>query len=129
MPWSNAMTRDLDVGQSVLLTDIAMCVNYYRLFSPGLYVCTLVPVQLDDSTRLCPGLLAMVNYGKHKQCDPDPSGNCFKGPPNFVLDVFPCDDLLDYEHRRECFERARVIEYVALQDAEAPRCLWNRLVE
>ena len=30
------MFRELDVGQSALLTDIAMCINYYRLFSPGL---------------------------------------------------------------------------------------------
>jgi hypothetical protein len=29
------MFRELDVGQSALLTDIAMCINYYRLFSPG----------------------------------------------------------------------------------------------
>jgi hypothetical protein len=123
------MVGELDVGRSALLTDIAMCINYYRLFSPGLYVCTLAPVQLDDETRLCPGVLAMVNYGKHKQCSVDPSGRCFTGPPNFVLDVFPGDDLLDYASRRHCFERSRVIEYVALQDTESPRCLWNRLID
>src|SRR5258708_39948355 len=106
------MTRELNVGQSALLTDIAMCVNYYRLFSPGLYCCTLVSVQLDEDARLCPGVIAMVNYGKHKQCTVDPSQRCFTGPPNFVLDVFPRDDLQDYGHRRTCFERAQVIEYV-----------------
>jgi hypothetical protein len=123
------MRNELDVGQSALLTDIAMCINYYRLSSPGLYCCTLVPVQLDEQTRLCPGVMVMVNYGKHKQCSVDPDGCHFIGPPNFVLDVFPGNDLLDYEHRRSCFERAKVIEYVALQDTEAPTCLWNRLTD
>lgn len=123
------MTRELDIGQSAMLTDIAMCVNYYRLFSPGLYCCTLVPVQLDEDTRLCPGVIAMVNYGKHKQCSVDPSQRCFIGPPNFVLDVFPGDGLLNYEYRRGSFERAQVIEYVALQDTESPTYFWNRLID
>ncbi len=123
------MTRELDVGQSALLTDIAMCVNYYRLSSPGLYCCMLVPVQINEQTRLWPGVMLMVNHGKRKQCSVDPDGRCFIGPPNFVLDVFPGDDLLDYEHRRECYERAGVIEYVALQDADEPICQWNRLVD
>lgn len=123
------MTRELDVGQSALLTDIAMCINHYRLSSPGLYCCTMVPVQLDESTRFSVGVLVMVNYGKHKQCSVDPNGGHFTGPPNFVLDVFPGDDLLDYEHRRDCFERVGVIEYVALQDTEEPICHWNRLID
>ena len=123
------MTRELDVGQSALLTDIAMCVNYYRLFSPGLYCCMHVPVQLDEETRLCPGVVVMVNHGKHKQCSVDETQCFFSGPPNFVLDVFPGDDMLDYEYRRACYERAQVIEYVALQDTESAPCLWNRLVD
>jgi hypothetical protein len=123
------MTPELTVGQSALLTDVAMCVNYYRLLTPGLYCCTLVPVQLDQDTRLCPGLMAMVNYGKSKQCAVDPFQQCFTGPPNFVLDVFPRNDLQDYEHRRPCCERAGVVEYVALQDTEAPTYFWNRLVD
>jgi len=123
------MSRELNVGQSALLTDIAMCINYYRLFSPGLYCCTHIPVQVDENTRLCSGVIVMVNHGKHKQCSVDPEYDCFNGGPNFVLDVFPGDDLLDYEHRRACFERAKVIEYVALQDTESPICLWNRLVD
>ena len=45
------MFDELDVGRSALLTDIAMCINYYRLFSPGLYCCIHAPVQLDISTR------------------------------------------------------------------------------
>jgi hypothetical protein len=66
------MFRELDVGQSALLTDIAMCVNYYRLFSPGLYCCIHAKVQLDDATRFCPGVVGQVNHGPLKLCDPDP---------------------------------------------------------
>ena len=120
------MFHELDVGQSALLTDIAMCINYYRLFSPGLYCCIHATVQLDDDTRFCPGVVVMVNHGRFKQCDAD---DVFKGPPNFVLDVFPGDDLLDYEYRRACFERNRVIEYVAVQDTEPVKWIWNRLID
>ena len=123
------MFRELDVGQSALLTDIAMCINYYRLFSPGLYCCVHATVQLDDDTRFCPGIVVQVNHGPLKLCDPDPSYNFFNGPPNFVLDVFPEGDLLDYEHRRECFERAGVIEYVAVRLMEPLEWIWNRLID
>jgi hypothetical protein len=120
------MFRELDVGQSALLTDIAMCINYYRLFSPGLYCCIHTTVQLADGTRFCPGVIVQVNHGALKQCEAD---ECFKGPPNFVLDVFGGADLLDYEHRRGCFERHGVIEYVALRDTEPVEWIWNRLVD
>jgi hypothetical protein len=123
------MTRELDIGSSVLLTDFGMCINYYRLFSPGLYCCTLVPVQLDEETRICPGMIVMANYGRHKQCTADQEAQCFRGPPNFVLDTFPKAGLLDYEVRRACYERAGVVEYVALQDGESLCCLWNRRVD
>jgi hypothetical protein len=118
------MFHELDVGQSALLTDIAMCINYYRLFSPGLYCCIHAMVQLDDGTRFCPGIVVQVNHGPLKQCEPD---DCFKGPPNFVLDVFG-DDMLDYEQRRGCFERHGVIEYVALRLTEPVEWIWNRLI-
>jgi len=121
-----SVVRELDVGQSALLTDIAMCINYYRLFSPGLYCCIHAMVQLDDGTRLCPGVLVQVNHGPLKQCEPN---DCFKGPPNFVLDVFPEGDMLDYEHRRDCFERHGVIEYVALRLTEPVQWIWNRLID
>jgi hypothetical protein len=123
------MFRELDVGQSALLTDIAMCINYYRLFSPGLYCCVHATVQLDDGTRLIPGIVVQVNHGPLKLCDPDPSYNYFNGPPNFVLDVFPEDGRLDYEHRRECFERAQVIEYVAAGLMAPDEWIWNRLID
>ena len=85
-------------------------------------------MQLDEA-RLFPGVVVMVNYGEHKQCDPGPSYDCFIGPPNFVLDVFPGDDLLDYEYRRDCFERSQVIEYVALRNTEPVEWIWNRLID
>ena len=44
------MFHELDVGRSPFLTDIAICINYYRLFSPGLYCCIHATVQLDGGT-------------------------------------------------------------------------------
>jgi hypothetical protein len=120
------MFRELDVGQSALLTDIAMCINYYRLFSPGLYCCVNAIVQLDENTRFCTGVVVQVNHGALKQCEPN---DCFEGPPNFVLDVFPEGDMLDYEHRRDCYERHRVIEYVAVRLTEPVEWIWNRLID
>ncbi len=123
------MIRELDVSQSALLTDLAMCLNYYRLFSPGLYCCVHATVQFDDATRLSPGIVVQVNHGSLKQCEAGPDYDCFKGPPNFVLDVFPGDDLLDYEHRRACFERHGVIEYVAVRHTEPVEWIWNRRID
>ncbi len=123
------MFRELDIGQSALLTDLAMCLNYYRLFSPGLYCCIHAIVQLDEATRFCPGIVVQVNHGPLKLCDPDPWYQYFNGPASFVLDVFPADDLLDYEHRRACFERAQVIEYVAVRLTEPLEWIWNRLTD
>ncbi|MFN0088581.1 MAG: Uma2 family endonuclease [Blastocatellia bacterium] len=123
------MIRELDVGQSALLTDLAMCLNYYRLFSPGLYCCIHAAVRLDDDTRLFPGVLLMVNHGRLKQCDPGPEYDSFRGPPNFVLDVFPGDDWLDYAERRAGYERAGVLEYVAVRDSDPVEWSWNRLID
>jgi hypothetical protein len=123
------MIPEIGVSESALLTDLAMCINYYRLFSPGLYCCVHAPVQLDDSTRLYPGIIVMVNHGKLKQCDPGPDYDCFHGPPNFVLDVFPATDLADYHQRRSAFERAKVLEYVAVRLTDPVSWIWNRLVD
>ena len=69
------MTNEqLNIGRSALLTDIAMCLNYYRLFSPGLYCCVLAPVRLDSDDLIRPGVMLMVNYGTHKTADPDADG-------------------------------------------------------
>lgn len=116
---------ELTTGQSVLLTDLALCVNRYRLFTPGIYVCLHVAVELDDQTRVVPGLVAQVNWGRLKQCEAVEHG--FKGPPNFVLDVFTAGDLAEYERRRGLFERFGVTEYVAVEDSQVPVLHWNRL--
>ena len=52
---------DLTVHQSALLTDLALCINRYRLFSPGWYVCVLARIQLSPKESEVPGLVAMVN--------------------------------------------------------------------
>lgn len=119
---------EIGVSESALLADIAMCINYYRLFSPGLYCCVHAPLQLSDGTQCRPGIIVQVNHGPLRQCDPGPSYDCFKGSPNFVLDVFG-DDLGHYEHRRDCFERAQVIEYVAVRLQEPVEWIWNRLID
>ena len=123
------MIPEMDVGQSALLTDIAMCVNYYRLFSPGLYCCVHATVELDENVRLHPGILVMANHGRHKQCRPEPDYDLFRGGPNFVLDVFPKNDWLDYEFRRDAYERAKTIEYVAVRHDDPLTWIWNRLVD
>ena len=78
---------------------------------------------------MVPGIVVQVNHGPLKQCDPEPDYDCFHGPPNFVLDVFSGDDLLDYEQRRAGFERHRVFEYVAVRLRDSLEWTWNRLVE
>ncbi|MDB5337973.1 MAG: hypothetical protein JWN70_3592 [Planctomycetaceae bacterium] len=115
---------ELTTEKSVLLTDLALCVNRYRLFTPGIYVCLHVAVVLDEQTRIVPGLIAMVNHGRLKQCEPVTHG--FQGPPNFVLDVFDSDEMTEYESRRTIFERFGVVEYVAVENAEHPILHWNR---
>lgn len=123
------MIPEMDVGQSALLTDIAMCVNYYRLFSPGLYCCVHATALLDKTTRLHPGILVMANHGRHKQCHPEPDYDVFRGGPNFALDVFSDDDWPEYESRRDAYERAGTIEYVAVRHTEPVTWIWNRLVD
>ena len=121
-----SMFRELDVGQSALLTDIAMCINYYRLFSPGLYCCVHATVQLDDDTRFCPGIVVQVNHGQLKQCEPD---DCFKGPPNFVLDVFPETTCSTTNIDVNALNAHGVIEYVAVRLTEPVEWIWNRLID
>jgi hypothetical protein len=94
-----------------------------------LYCCIHATVQLEENTRFCPGIIVQANHGPLKQCDPEPSYRWFNGGPNFVLDVFPEGDLPAYEHRRDCFERAQVREYVAVRLMEPLEWTWNRLVD
>ena len=115
----------LGVHQSALLTDLALCINRYRLVSPGWYVCVMAKVQLNSDESEVPGLVAMVNYGRKKQCEVD--DEVFKGPPNYILDVFDSREDPDFIRRRERFCKAGVHEYfVAIQD-EPVDLLWYRL--
>lgn len=120
------MDRQLSLRESALLTDLAMCVNYYRLFSPGLFCCVHAPVRLDETQSERPGLCAFVNYGIHKQADPDDLYSVVHGPPNFVLDVFLPDFSDEYERRRAAYEQAGVEEYVAVWDTDPLTWNWNR---
>ncbi len=116
---------ELTVHQSALLTDMALCVNRYRLFSPGWYVCVLAKVQLSPEESEVPGLVAMVNYGRKKQCEA--RDEAFFGPPNFILDVF-CDyNEEDFLRRRERFRQAGVTEYLVAVDDNPVGVLWHRL--
>lgn len=118
---------ELSLSKSVLLTDYGLCINRYRLSTPGIYVCFHVPAILDDETRIVPGLVAQVNHGRLKQCDATEEG--FLGPPNFVFDVFGPDEIEEYESRKASFERFGVTEYVVLIADEHQTCYWNRLEE
>lgn len=115
---------ELSLSKSVLLTDLGLCVNRYRTFTPGIYVCFHVPVILDAETRIVSGLVAQVNHGRLKQCEPKEDG--FYGPPNFVLDVFNPDETAVYESRRATFEKHGVTEYVAVFTDDHQACHWNR---
>lgn len=121
----NLTSDELDIAQSATLTDFAMCLNHYRMSTPGLYVCTHVPVQISKDARVVPGVVAQVNSGAFKQCDPG-DYVYFSGPPNFVFDVFRDDQRDSYKRRRDLFEESGVIEYVAwFNSSKLP--IWNRL--
>ena len=117
---------ELSLSKSVLLTDYGLCINRYRLSTPGIYVCFHVPVVLDGETRIVPGLVAQVNHGRLKQCDATEEG--FLGPPNFVFDVFAPDEIDEYESRKAAFERFGVTEYVVLIADEHQTCHWLSLI-
>jgi hypothetical protein len=111
---------ELGVHQSALLTDLALCVNRYRLFSPGWYVCVLAKVQLSPEESEVPGLVAMVNYGRRKQCEV--RDEVFHEAPNFILDVFDSSDDADFVRRRERFCRAGVQEYLVPSTTNQSGC-------
>jgi hypothetical protein len=117
--------KALGVNQSALLTDLALCVNRWRLLSPGWYVCVMARIELTPTEWEVPGLTAMVNYGRMKQCEV--RDEVFHGPPNFVLDVFNREDDEDFVRRRERFSQHGVREYVAAFDRAPVTLLWHRL--
>ena len=116
---------ELGVHQSALLTDLALCVNRYRLFSPGWYVCVLAKVQLSPEEWEVPGIVAMLNYGRKKQCEV--RDEVFQGAPNFVLDVFDSKEDEDFLRRHDRFCKHGVQEYVVALNGEPVTLLWHRL--
>ena len=116
---------ELSAHQSALLTDLALCVNRWRLFSPGWYVCVLAKVRLTPDEIEIPGLVAMVNYGKKKQCEAHDDE--FRGPPNFILDVFDTPDDPAFFRRRDRFCKAGVHEYLVVLNDDPAVVLWHRL--
>ncbi|WP_113957749.1 Uma2 family endonuclease [Roseimicrobium gellanilyticum] len=120
------MMLDLDIMQAATLADVAMCVNHYRMSTLGLFVCVHAQVRLGDAVFV-PGLVAQVNQGKFKQCDPG-DYDYFSGPPNFVFDVCHEEQRPEIERRRRAFEASGVIEYV-LWNATENQPVWLRLVE
>ncbi|MEZ0275933.1 MAG: Uma2 family endonuclease [Roseimicrobium sp.] len=120
------MMLHLDIMQAATLADVASCVNHYRMYTPGVFVCIHPQVRLGDAT-FTPGLVAQVNSGKFKQCDPG-DYDYFSGPPNFVFDVYHEEQRPEIERRRQMFEAAGVIEYVLWNNTEN-RPAWLRLVE
>lgn len=119
------MPLDRTVDESANLIDLATCLNYYRMFTPGLAVGVDTPVELGAGTVARPDLVAVVTSGPLRQCSRGPRG-LFAGPPNFVADIFPVDSLQDFRERLDFYARAGVVEYVAWQ-VGAAWPLWNRL--
>lgn len=116
----------LDVMQAATLADVATCVNHYRMSTPGVFVCIHAQVRLGDAVFV-PGLIAQVNSGKFKQCDPGDYDH-FTGPPNFVFDVYHEEQRSEIERRHQAFETAGVVEYV-LWNATENKPTWLRLIE
>ncbi len=113
------------MNQSALLTDLALCVNRWRLLSPGWYVCVMTRIQFSPTEWEVPGLTAMVNYGRMKQCEV--RDEAFQGPPNFVIDVFNNEEDEDFLRRRERFSRHGVQEYLVAFDRSPVEVRWHRL--
>jgi hypothetical protein len=85
----------------------------------------MAKVQLSPEESEVPGLVAMVNYGKKKQCEAH--DDAFYGPPNFVLDVFDSADDPDFLRRRERFCNAGVHEYLVAINNDPVGIMWHRL--
>jgi hypothetical protein len=85
----------------------------------------LTKVQLSPEVSVVPGLVAMVNYGRKKQCDA--GDDAFYGPPNFILDVFDSAEDPEFLRRRELFCKFGVQEYLVAINDESIGVLWHRL--
>ena len=120
------MRESLPVHRSSLLTDLATCLNHYRMRTPGMNACVCVDVLLPGDNLVAVDLVGQLNYGERKQCEVPKGGSHFLGAPNFILDIHRSDE--DYQRRRAWFEAAGVVEYVSVKNGEEPEADWNRLV-
>ena len=108
------------VGFSALLTDLAMCLNWYRLASTGHFCCVYPTVELPDGYVLEPGVI--VNSGG---ATPEPEYERFRGAPNFIADVHSSASSVEYVDRRQRFADAGVLEYLAVFDTQPLTWRWN----
>ena len=114
------------IGKSATLTDLGMCINKYRILTPGLYCCINVGVKMDNQ-MVYPDLIVMINYGRKKQCDPDYDNNYFKGPPNFILDIHEDSKSEFIKGRKKLFSSSGVEEYLIVNEG-LTNIEWNRLI-
>ena len=114
------------IGKSATITDLGMCINKYRILTPGLYACINVGVKFDDQIEY-PDFMVMIGSGHHKQCEPDYENNYFVGPPNFILEVH--EDLKSrfVKDRKSLFSSSGVQEYLIVNES-LTKIEWNRLV-
>ncbi len=103
-----------------------MCINKYRVLTPGLYAC-INACFLIKGQVLNPDFLVMINAGPNKQCNVDYEKNLFVGPPNFILEIH--EDLnSDYlQKRKHLFASSGVQEYLIVNESTTT-VEWNRLV-
>ena len=117
--------HSLTIGHSALLTDVATCLNWYRLASPGLYCCVHVAIELSERDTVTPGIVLMVNHGRLKNASPEPEYEIFRGSPNFITDVFSSDTDVEYQNRKRLFADAKVSEYLAIFDTDPLTWHWH----
>lgn len=117
--------KQISIGHSALLTDLAMCLNWYRLASPGLYCCVHPTLELPNGHVVAPGVVVMVNHGAHKHATPEPEYERFRGAPNLIADVFPSASSEEYRDRRLRFTETGVGEYLAVFDTQPLTWRWH----
>jgi hypothetical protein len=115
------------IGKSATLTDIAMCINKYRILTPGLYACINIGVKINGQIEY-PDLIVMVNSGNKKQCEPDYENNYFNGPPNFIVDIEEDTSSAFLKNRKKLFAFSGVEEYLIVNEA-LTKIEWNRLIK
>jgi hypothetical protein len=113
------------IGKSATLTDLAMCINEYRVRTVGSYACISVGVKIE-SQILYPDMIVMINYGRKKQCEPDYENDYFVGPPNFVLDIHENTNSQFIKARKKLFASSGVEEYLIVNESLS-KIEWNRL--